>query len=184
MDIVKIETPLKDEVIKELEIGMQVLLSGIIYTARDVVHQKLVDLISNNKPLPFNPEGSVIYYVEPSPAKPGYVIGTAVPTTNYRMDPFALAGVKGMIGKGQRSNEVIESIKKNVAVYFGATDGGAALISKSIIEARGIAFEELGPEAVRELRVKDMPLIVINDCYGNDLYIEGQKNGHKFSFDF
>lgn len=179
MDIVKIETPLQDEIIKELKIGMQVSLSGIIYTARDAAHQKLVELISNNKPLPFNPEGSVIYYVGPSPAKPGYIIGAAGPTTSYRMDSFTPilldVGVKGMIGKGERSKEVVESIKKNVAVYFGATGGAAALISKSIIEAHVIAFEELGPEAIRELKVKDMPLIVINDCYGNDLYIEGQK---------
>lgn len=179
MNAIKIETPLIDEVIKKLEIGMQVLLSGIVYTARDAAHQKLVDLLSDNMPLPFKPEGSVIYYVGPSPAKPGNVIGAAGPTTSYRMDPFAPqlleAGIKGMIGKGARSKEVIASMKKNAAVYFGATGGAAALISKSVVEAEIIAFEELGPEAVRRLKVKDMPLIVINDCNGNDLYIEGQK---------
>lgn len=179
MNEIKIETPLTDEVIKNLKIGDRVLLSGIIYTARDSAHQKLVDLLSNNTPLPFEPEGSVIYYVGPSPAKPGNIIGAAGPTTSYRMDPFTPqlldAGVKGMIGKGQRSKEVIESMKKNIAVYFGATGGAAALISKSIIEAEVIAFKELGPEAVRRLKVKDMPLIVINDCYGNDLYKVGQE---------
>lgn len=178
MNATKISTPLTDEVIKKLEIGMQVLLSGTIYTARDAAHQKLADLLSSGKQLPFEPEGSVIYYVGPTPAKPGSVIGAAGPTTSYRMDPFAPAlldaGIKGMIGKGSRSEKVIDSIKKNTAVYFGATGGAAALISKSVVEAEIIAFEELGPEAVRRLKVKDMPLIVINDCNGNDLYIEGR----------
>ncbi len=179
MDIVRIETPLIDKIIKELKVGMQVLLSGIVYTARDIAHQKLVDLALHNKPFPFDPKGSVIYYVGPTPAKPGYIIGSAGPTTSCRMDSFTPIlldmGIKGMIGKGPRSKEVVESIQKNVAIYFGATGGAGALISKSIIESEVIAFEELGTEAIRKLRVKDMPLIVINDCYGNDLYIEGQK---------
>ncbi len=179
MGVLKVETPLEIKIIKEMRIGTRVLLSGIIYTARDAAHKKLVDLITMNEPLPFELRGSVIYYVGPSPAKPGYVIGAAGPTTSYRMDPYTPLlldrGVGGMIGKGPRSKEVVESMKMNSAVYFGATGGAAALISKSIVEAEVIAFDELGTEAVRRLTVKDMPLMVINDCYGNDLYIEGQK---------
>ena len=179
MSVLKIETPLENKIIKEMHIGTQVLLSGIIYTARDAAHKKLVDLITENEPLPFELEGSIIYYAGPSPAKPGYVIGAAGPTTSYRMDPYTPMlldrGVKGMIGKGSRSRDVVESMKKNSAVYFGATGGAAALISQSIIQADVIAFDELGTEAVRRLMVKDMPLIVINDCYGNDLYIEGRE---------
>ncbi|OQX71053.1 MAG: fumarate hydratase [Candidatus Cloacimonas sp. 4484_275] len=174
---VKLTTPLTEEKIKNLKIGDEVLLSGIIYTARDAAHQKLVDLISAGKKLPFDPVGSVIFYVGPSPAKPGQVIGAAGPTTSYRMDPFVPqmfeAGMRGMIGKGPRSKEVIEAIVKYCGVYFGATGGAAALLSKSIKEAEVIAFPELGPEAVRRLRVENMPLIVINDCRGNDLYQEG-----------
>ena len=175
----KIETPLNDEIIKKLKIGDEIFLSGIIYTARDSAHQKLVDLMDAGKELPFDIEGSVIYYVGPAPAKPGQVIGSAGPTTSYRMDPFVSklleAGLKGMIGKGSRSQEVIDGLKKHTGIYFGATGGAAALIAKSIVECDIIAFDELGPEAVRKLRVKDMPLIVINDCSGNDLYSEGCK---------
>ena len=179
MSVLKAQTPLTEEVIKNMIIGTEVLLSGVIYTARDAAHQKLADLISKGQPLPLEPEGSVIYYVGPSPARPGGVIGAAGPTTSYRMDPYAPLllenGVKGMIGKGGRSKEVIEACKKYTAVYFGATGGAAALLSKSIEEAEVIAFEELGPEAIRKLKVKDMPLIVINDCRGDDLYSVGQK---------
>ena len=179
MSVLKIQTPMANEVIKKMTIGMEVLLSGIIYTARDAAHQKLADLISTGQPLPFELEASVIYYVGPSPAKPGGVIGAAGPTTSSRMDPYTPLllekGVKGMIGKGQRSKEVIEACKKYTAVYLGATGGAAALLSKSIEEAQVIAFKELGPEAIRKLKVKDMPLIVINDCFGGDLYSEGQK---------
>lgn len=178
MSAIKIETPLTDEIIKKLNIGDEIHLSGIIYTARDAAHKKLVDLIDDNKPLPFDPEGSVIYYVGPSPAKPGQPIGAAGPTTSYRMDPFVPkmfeAGVKGMIGKGQRGQNVIDTIIKYIGIYFGATGGAAALLAKSIVKAEVIAFEELGAEAVRKLEVVNMPLIVINDCSGNDLYKEGR----------
>ncbi|RKX83408.1 MAG: Fe-S-containing hydro-lyase [Spirochaetes bacterium] len=170
----KITAPLTEEIVKSLKAGDQILLSGIIYTARDMAHAQLVDMIEKRKELPFNTEGSVIYYVGPSPTPPGRVIGSAGPTTSYRMDPFVLPllkhGVKGMIGKGPRSNSIVEAIKKYCAVYLGATGGAAALISESIVEAEVIAFSELGTEAMRRLKVKDMPLIVINDCYGNDLY--------------
>jgi fumarate hydratase subunit beta len=179
MDGIRAETPLEDAAIKQMPVGTRIFLSGAIYTARDAAHERLVDLIAAHKPLPFDMEGSVIYYVGPSPAKPGHVIGAAGPTTSSRMDPYTPLlldrGVKGMIGKGARSKEVIEAMKKNCAVYFGATGGAAALLSKSIVEAEVIAFEELGTEAVRRLIIKDMPLIVINDCEGRDLYIEGQK---------
>lgn len=179
MSVLDIRTPLTDEIIKKIKIGDQVLLSGTIFTARDAAHQKLSDLISENKPLPFDLKGSVIYYVGPSPAKPGAVIGSAGPTTSYRMDPYApvllAKGLKAMIGKGQRSKEVIQACKDHTAVYFGATGGAAALLSKSIQQSEIIAFDQLGPEAIRKLTVKDMPLIVINDCYGRDLYAESRE---------
>ncbi|MFO7789471.1 MAG: Fe-S-containing hydro-lyase [Bacteroidales bacterium] len=179
MSKVNLETPLTDEKVKNLQIGDEVSLSGIIYTARDAAHKKLVDLIHNGHELPFDVQGSVIYYVGPTPAQPGQAIGAAGPTTSYRMDPFVedmlKAGMKGMIGKGARSKPVIESLKKYTGVYFGATGGAAALISKCIKKAEVIAFDELGPEAVRRLEVKDMPLVVINDSTGKDLYNEGRK---------
>lgn len=176
---IHLTTPLSEDKIKELKIGDEVFVSGTIYTARDAAHKKLIDLLHNNKDLPFDVNGSIIYYVGPTPAQPGQAIGAAGPTTSYRMDPFVedmlTAGMKGMIGKGARSQNVIDSIKKHCAVYFGATGGAAALISKTIKKAEVIAFEELGPEAVRKLEVENMPLIVINDCEGNDLYNEGRK---------
>ena len=174
-----IETPLKKEDIEKLKAGDIVKISGIIYTARDAAHKKMCELLEKKQELPFDPEGAVIYYVGPSPEKPGQVIGSAGPTTSGRMDaytPLLLStGIKGMIGKGIRSDEVRESIVKNKAVYFAATGGAAALISRSVISSRVVAYEELGTEAVRELTVKDLPVIVINDIYGNDLYTEGQK---------
>ncbi|MEA3447837.1 MAG: Fe-S-containing hydro-lyase [Bacteroidota bacterium] len=179
MSKVNLETPLTNEKVKNLQIGDEVFLSGIIYTARDAAHKKLVDMIHDNKALPFDVQGSVIYYVGPTPAQPGQAIGAAGPTTSYRMDPFVedmlKAGMKGMIGKGARSKPVIEALKKYTGVYFGATGGAAALISKCIKKAEVIAFDELGPEAVRKLEVKDMPLVVINDATGKDLYEEGRK---------
>ena len=179
MGVHKISTPLTDDVVKSLKIGDEVYLSGVVYTARDAAHQRLLELIEKQEKLPFDLKGCVIFYVGPSPAKPGQPIGAAGPTTSYRMDPFVPKlmelGMKGMIGKGGRTQKVIEALKKYCGVYFGATGGAAALISKSIVKAEVIAFEDLGPEAIRRLEVKDMPLIVINDCYGNDLYIEGRK---------
>ena len=174
-----IETPLKKEDIEKLKAGDIVKISGIIYTARDAAHKKMCELLEKKQELPFDPEGAVIYYVGPSPEKPGQVIGSAGPTTSGRMDAYTplllSAGIKGMIGKGIRSDKVRESIVKNKAVYFAATGGAAALISRSVISSRVVAYEELGTEAVRELTVKDFPVIVINDIYGNDLYAEGQK---------
>lgn len=175
--MIKLNAPLVHDDVKKLRIGDQVLLSGVIYTARDSAHQKLVDMLAAGKKLPFDPKGSVIYYVGPSPAKPNQVIGAAGPTTSYRMDPFVIdllkVGMKGMIGKGARSEEVKKGIVDYTGVYLGATGGAAALLAKSITEAEVIAFPELGPEAVRRLVVKDMPLIVVNDCHGADLYEKG-----------
>ena len=174
-----IETHLKKEDIKKLRAGDIVKISGIIYTARDAAHKKMCELLEKGQKLPFEPEGAVIYYVGPTPEKPGQVIGSAGPTTSGRMDAYTplllSAGVKGMIGKGERSGKVRESIIENKAVYFAAAGGAAALISRSIISSKVIAYEELGTEAVRELTVRDFPVIVINDIYGNDLYAEGQK---------
>ena len=176
---IKLKTPLTDADVESLRIGDRVLLSGIIYTARDAAHKRLIDLIDAGKPLPFELKGSVIYYVGPAPAPPGKPIGSAGPTTSYRMDPFAprliAAGLKGMIGKGNRAPEVIEAIKRYKAVYFGAIGGAGALMAKSIVASEIIAYEDLGPEAIRRLEVRDLPLFVINDTVGGDLYQEGMK---------
>ncbi len=178
-DIIRITTPLNDEDITKLRIGMRVLLSGTIYSARDAAHRRMVELIQAGKELPFDLRGQVIYYMGPSPAPPGRPIGAAGPTTAYRMDPYAPVliahGLKGMIGKGSRNKEVQEAMKKHKAVYFAAIGGAGALMSQSILSAEVIAYPELGPEAVRKLEVKDMPLVVANDVYGGDLYVDGVK---------
>ncbi|CAG7840564.1 MULTISPECIES: Fe-S-containing hydro-lyase [Clostridium] len=175
----KVELPLTEETIKNLSIGDKVELYGIIYTARDVAHSRLVELIKKDEKLPIELKGQVIFYVGPSPAKPGEAIGSAGPTTSYRMDGFTPIllnnGLKGMIGKGPRSKEVKESIIKNKAIYFSAVGGAGALISKSIKKSTLIAYPDLGPEAIRRLEVEGFPAIVVNDMYGNDLYEEGRK---------
>ena len=175
----KLKTPLSDEDVSKLKSGDIVYLSGIMYTARDAAHKRLVDLILNGEELPFDLKGAVIYYVGPTPPKPGEPIGSAGPTTSYRMDPYAPIliehGLKGMIGKGKRNEAVKEACKKHKAVYFGATGGAAALIAKAIKKAEVIAYPELGPEAVRRIEVEDFPVVVVNDTYGNDLYEEGRK---------
>ena len=176
---VYLTTPLTDEMVSSLEIGDKVFLSGVVYTARDAAHKRLIDLLDAGKPLPFDLKGQVIYYVGPSPAKPGGVIGAAGPTTSYRMDPYAPRlmelGLKGMIGKGKRAPAVKESMVKYKAVYFGATGGAGALISRAIKAAEVIAYEELGPEAIRRMVVENFPAVVINDTQGRDLYEEGIK---------
>jgi len=175
----KLTTPLKDSDVEKLKAGDTVLISGTIYTARDAAHARLVKLLEEGKELPFDPKGQIMYYVGPTPAKPGNAIGSAGPTTSYRMDPYAPklieVGLKGMIGKGARSEEVKEYIKKHKAVYFAAVGGAAALIAKSIKKAKVIAYDDLGAEAIRKMEVEDFPAIVINDIYGNDLYEMGQK---------
>jgi len=167
-------TPMTDADVEKLRAGDVVHLTGIIYTGRDAAHKRLVDALDAGQSLPFDPKGAVIYYVGPSPARPGYVIGAAGPTTSYRMDSFAprliAEGLKGMIGKGMRAPEVKAAMAEHKAVYFGATGGAGALLGLRIKKARVIAYEDLGPEAVRELTVEDFPVLVINDCHGGDLY--------------
>ncbi len=171
-------TPLSDEDVSKLEAGDIVYLNGTIYTARDAAHKRLVDLIEKGEQLPFDLQGSVIYFVGPTPPKPGEPIGSAGPTTSYRMDSYSPIliehGQKGMIGKGKRNEAVKEACKKHKAVYFGATGGAGALIAKAIKEAEVIAYPELGPEAIRKLTVEEFPVTVINDTHGNDLYEMGR----------
>jgi len=171
--------PLTKDIIVTLKAGDTVRLSGVVYTARDAAHKRLVDLIAEGKELPIPLEGQVIYYVGPAPTPPGKVIGSAGPTTSYRMDPYAPTliehGLRGMIGKGERTGQVVESMKKHGAVYFAATGGAAALISKSIHAVEIVAYEDLGAEAIRRLEVKDFPLIVAQDSHGGNVYREGQK---------
>ncbi len=177
---IKLQTPLTEDKISNLKAGDSVLLSGVIYSARDAAHKRLIELLDEGKELPLNIKDETIYYVGPSPAKPGKVIGSAGPTTSYRMDAYAPIlmdlGLRGMIGKGARNDEVIEAIKRNKSIYFGAIGGAAALIGKSIIKSEIIAYEDLGAEAIRRMEVKDMPLVVIIDSQGNNLYDIGQKN--------
>jgi fumarate hydratase subunit beta len=176
-DVHKLKTPLSDEDVAKLKIGDKVLISGTMYTARDAAHKRLVELVKKGESLPFDIKGAVMYYVGPAPAKPGYAIGSAGPTTSYRMDPYAPdlldIGLKAMIGKGGRSQEVIDSMVKNKAVYLAAVGGAAALIAKSIKKAEIIAYEDLKSEAIRKLEVEDFPCIVANDIKGNDLLKEG-----------
>jgi fumarate hydratase subunit beta len=174
---VKLTPPLTDADVQQLDIGDTVIVSGVIYTARDAAHKRLVDMLARGEPLPMDIRGQIIYYVGPSPARPGRVIGAAGPTTSYRMDSYAPTliklGLKAMIGKGKRSAEVIAALQEHKAVYLGATGGAGALISQRIKRAEVIAFPELGPEAVHRLEVEDFPTIVINDCQGGDLYEVG-----------
>lgn len=180
---IRLETPFDIEAIKQLKSGDKVLLSGVIYTARDAAHQRLVDSINSDTALPFELEGQVIYYVGPSPNKPGEVIGSAGPTTSYRMDDLTLPllerGLRGMIGKGLRSDHVVEGMKKYSAVYFAAIGGAGALISNCIKSSEIIAYEELGAEAIRRLVVEELPLYVVIDTDGNDLYKTEQEKYSK-----
>lgn len=180
---IRLKTPLKDEDVERLRIGDRVLISGILYTGRDAAHRRLFDLIKEGKELPFDVRGQIIYYVGPTPAPPGKVFGSAGPTTSYRMDAYSPAlierGLKGMIGKGMRSDSVKEAMRKYKAVYFAATGGAGALLAKRIKRAEIVAYEDLGPEAIQRLEVEDFPVIVINDINGNDLYIEGEKRYKK-----
>ncbi len=171
-------TPLSTDDLTALRAGDSVTISGVIYTARDAAHRRLVDLIDAGHPLPIPLAGQVIYYVGPSPAPPGRVIGAAGPTTSYRMDPYAPRlldlGLKAMIGKGKRSDEVIEAMVRNQAVYLAAIGGAGALMAQAVKAARIVAYEDLGPEAIRELTVESLPAVVVNDTLGNDLYRLGR----------
>ena len=176
---IRLKAPLSDKELEKLKIGDRVLISGIVYTGRDAAHKRLFDLVQAGKDLPFDIRGQVIYYVGPTPSKPGQVFGAAGPTTSYRMDAYSPSliakGLKGMIGKGMRSEAVKEAMKKHKAVYFAATGGAGALLAKRVKKAEVVAYEDLGPEAIRRLEVEDLPVIVVNDIHGNDLYVEGEK---------
>lgn len=174
----KLTAPLSKADAAKLRAGDTVLLSGTIYTARDAAHKRLCALAAEGKPLPFAIEDAVVYYAGPTPARPGGVIGSVGPTTSYRMDAYAPTlmdmGLTGMIGKGKRSPEVVESMKKNGAVYFGAIGGAGALLSQQVQKAELIAYEDLGAEAIRKLTVVDFPAVVVIDCEGNNLYELGK----------
>jgi len=181
--IKKVTLPLTDETAKELNCGDKLLLSGVIYVARDAAHERIVAAINKGAKPPFGIKDSVIYYAGPSPTRTGDIIGVIGPTTSGRMDsytPFLLErGLRAMIGKGKRSAEVIAAIKKHKALYFGATGGAAVLLQNSVVSAKTLAYPELGPEAVLELEIKDMPLVVVIDTDGNDLYTIGQEKARK-----
>ena len=174
----KIHTPLTDEVIASLHAGNMVLLSGEVYTARDVAHKRMYEALGKGEKLPIDLQGTVIFYAAPTPTPTGKIIGSIGPTTSYRMDAFTPKllenGLKGMIGKGNRSLEVVAAIHKHKAVYFGAIGGIAALTAKCVTNAEIVAYEDIGPEAIRKLTIVDMPVIVINDATGHDLYVEAQ----------
>ncbi len=175
----KITTPLTDEVVESLRAGDRLLISGTVYTGRDAAHKRLIALVDKGEALPIDIRGQIIYFVGPTPPKPGEVIGSAGPTTSGRMDAYSPKlldlGLKAMIGKGSRNDAVKEALKRNKAVYLGATGGAGALLSQRIVAAKVVAYEDLGPEAIRELKVEDFPVVVINDMYGGDLYMEGRK---------
>lgn len=176
---IHVTAPLTKEVAKTLKAGDSVLLTGTIYTARDAAHKRLCELVEQGKPLPFDAKDSVIYYVGPTPAKPGQAIGSAGPTTSYRMDAYSptmiAQGETGMIGKGKRSPEVIAAMKEHTAVYFGAIGGCGALLSNCIKKAEIVCYEDLGAEALRRLEVEDFPVVVIIDSEGNNLYESGRE---------
>ena len=173
-----IKSPLDEKTIEELRAGDEVFITGIIYTARDAAHKRMVEALERGEKLPFDINNQVIYYMGPAPAKPGYAIGSAGPTTSGRMDSYApdlmAVGLKGMIGKGHRSREVRDAMVKYKAVYFAAIGGAGALIAKSIKKVELVAYEDLGAEAIRLLHIENFPAIVVNDIYGGDLYEQGK----------
>lgn len=178
-----VNLPLDDETVRELKAGDRVLLNGIMYTGRDAAHKRIAELINKNEQLPMDIKNQTIYYVGPCPAKPGQAIGSAGPTTSGRMDAYAPLlmdhGLKGMIGKGLRSKQVVDSIIKNNAVYFAAIGGAGALLAEAIKEAEVIAFPDLGAEAIYKLRVENFPVTVVIDNEGNDLYKIGKEKYKK-----
>lgn len=182
---IKIKEPFKKEKMKGLKAGDSVLLSGTIYTARDAAHKRLIEMLENGESLPFAIENSIIYYVGPTPAKDGFPIGSAGPTTSYRMDAYAPKlldlGQAAMIGKGQRNEQVKEAVVRNGSLYFAAIGGAAAVMAKCVKKAEIIAFDDLGAEAVRKLYVEDMPLTVVLDAAGGDLYKEGREKYLQFN---
>jgi fumarate hydratase subunit beta len=181
--LINITSPIEAKIIEKLTAGTRVLISGVIYTARDAAHQRLIQALDKEERLPFDIKGQTLYYMGPSPAKPGQVIGSAGPTTSSRMDTYAprliAAGLRAMIGKGSRSPEVREAIKKYKAVYFVTIGGAGALLSKSIKQAEVIAYEDLGAEAILRVNVESFPTIVANDIYGQDLFEQGKAKYQK-----
>ncbi len=175
---IKITAPLTREAARSLKAGDSCLISGVIYTARDAAHKRLCELVEQGKALPMDVENAIIYFVGPTPAKPGQAIGSAGPTTSYRMDAYSptliAQGLTGMIGKGKRGPEVVAAMQEHGAVYFGAIGGCGALLSKCIKKAEIVAYEDLGAEAIRRLEVEDFPAIVIIDSQGNNLYESGR----------
>ena len=173
-----VNLPLTEEKAQALRCGDTVYLTGEIFTSRDAGHKRMVELLRRGEKLPFDPENATIYYVGPSPAKPGQIIGSAGPTTSGRMDAYAptmlSVGARGMIGKGARSTEVVEAMKQYSGVYFGAIGGAGALLARCIKKSELIAWEDLQSEALRRLWVENMPLVVVIDCAGNDLYEQGR----------
>jgi fumarate hydratase subunit beta len=174
---VRLTTPLTGDALEKLRAGDRVLITGVIYAARDAAHKRFLELLDKGEPLPFPISGAIIYYVGPTPARPGEVIGAAGPTTSARMDDYTPAllslGLKATIGKGERSPSVVEAMRKHRAVYLAAVGGAAAVIRKCIKKAEVMAYEDLGPEAVRRLTVEDFPAVVVNDIYGGDLFKMG-----------
>ena len=178
-EVVYLEAPLSFEDIEPLRTGDVVRLSGVVYTARDAAHARKAEAIEKGEPLPFDPDGQVVYFTGPAPAKPGHVLGPAGPTTASRMDSYSPLlierGLRAMIGKGKRSESVKEAMREHGCVYFGAIEGTAALLARCVKEAEVIAYRDLGAEAVRRLVVEDFPLVVVNDLHGGDLYVEGRE---------
>lgn len=178
MENIRITTPLTQEKVKDLRAGDSCLISGVIYTARDAAHKRLCELVAAGKELPLDVKDSIIYFVGPTPAKPGQAIGSAGPTTSYRMDAYSPTlislGLTGMIGKGKRGQEVVDAMKEYGAVYFGAIGGCGALLSKCVKKAEVIAYDDLGAEAIRRMEVEDFPAVVIIDSLGNNLYQSGR----------
>lgn len=176
---IRLETPLTREGNEELKAGDVVLLSGVLYTARDAAHARIKEAIERGDELPFDVDGQVVYFTGPAPARPGHALGPAGPTTASRMDAYSPLlverGLKGMVGKGLRSEAVRDSMKEHGCVYFGAVEGTAALLADRVKEAEVVAYEDLDSEAIRRLVVEDFPVVVINDLYGGDLYLEGRE---------
>jgi len=176
---VDLTAPFSTRDVEPLKTGDVVRLSGVLFTARDAAHARMAEAIENGEPLPFDPEGQVVYFTGPAPARPGHALGPAGPTTASRMDSYSPLlierGLKGMVGKGLRSEEVREAMREHGCVYFGAVEGTAALLARCVTEAEVIAYEDLGAEAVRRLVVEDFPVVVVNDLHGGDLYVEGRE---------
>jgi len=173
-----VQLPLSDEIVETLHAGDELLLTGVIYVGRDAAHKRMIEALETGKPLPVDVKGQVIYFMGPTPARPGKIIGSAGPTSSYRMDAYSprlmAEGLKGMIGKGMRSREVKEAMNRYKAVYLGAIGGAGALLSSCIKKVEVVAYDDLGAEALRRIVVQDFPVTVVNDIYGGDLYEEGR----------